>query len=361
MGRIGYFVNADNAGAPEDELRRPGPARPRADVLLPRQPGRLLRRRAGLHRHGWRPGGPADDVRQPGRRSTSTTTCSAPTTPTRRTTSIPTHPLYQQISDLAQLTKEHPALRNGAHQHRYASDAAGIYAFSRLHRGQQREYVVALNNSESEKTAADPDLCRERGFRAGLRIGPADTSPPTATGCSRLPCRRCRPWSTSRRSGSRDPMRRRRSRSTSPTSRRRPTRGCWCRPNVGGSSFNEVTFYAKVGNGKLEVHRHRRHAAVPGVPRRQLDPRRDQVAYRAVVRDNAGHQRVSDAQGAVVPAPKLTIELPAEGAGCSARSRCGCSPIPSGPPMWSGSSAGSRRGLGDPDDRQLVADLQLRR
>jgi alpha-amylase len=39
------------------------------------------------------------------------------------------------------------------------------------------------------------------------------------------------------------------------------------------------------------------------------------VTYRAVVRDNAGHQRLSDTQRTVVPAPKLTIELRAERAG----------------------------------------------
>ena len=50
MGRIGNFVTADNPGAGDAELLRPRPARARADVLLPRQPGRLLRRRAGLHR-----------------------------------------------------------------------------------------------------------------------------------------------------------------------------------------------------------------------------------------------------------------------------------------------------------------------
>ena len=44
--------------------------------------------------------------------------------------------------------------------------------------------------------------------------------------------------------------------------------------NVGGSSFNEVTFYARVGNGEWKSDWHRRHAALPGVPRRQLDPRR---------------------------------------------------------------------------------------
>ena len=45
---------------------RARPARPRADVPLAWQPGRLLRRRAGLHRHRRRPARAADDVREPG-------------------------------------------------------------------------------------------------------------------------------------------------------------------------------------------------------------------------------------------------------------------------------------------------------
>ena len=85
--------------------------------------------------------------------------------------------------------------------------------------------------------------------------------------------------------------------------------------NVGGSSFNEVTFYAKVGNGKWtpigtdDTRPYRLFHDVSSIPDGT------QVAYRAVVRDNANHQRTSDPQDAVVPAPKLTIELPAEGAG----------------------------------------------
>lgn len=38
------------------------------------------------------------------------------------------------------------------------------------------------------------------------------------------------------------------------------------------------------------------------------------MTYLAVVCDNAGHQRLSSPRKAVVPAPKLTMELPAEGA-----------------------------------------------
>ena len=67
---------------------------------------------------------------------------------------VPTHPLYRAIGDLARLTQRHDALRDGAQIHRFASPA--VYAFSRLDRGHPHEYVVALNNSESEQTAAVP-------------------------------------------------------------------------------------------------------------------------------------------------------------------------------------------------------------
>lgn len=85
--------------------------------------------------------------------------------------------------------------------------------------------------------------------------------------------------------------------------------------NVGGSSFNEVSFYAKVGNGKWtpigtdDTRPYRVFHDVSSIPDGT------QAAYRAVVRDNANQQRTSDPQGAVVPEPKLTIELPTEGAG----------------------------------------------
>ena len=65
------------------------------------------------------------------------------------------HPLFQSIAKLAVLTKKHKTLRNGAQQHRYATDGPGIYSFSRI--GLDRsEYVVALNNSEQIQTATIP-------------------------------------------------------------------------------------------------------------------------------------------------------------------------------------------------------------
>jgi glycosidase len=64
-----------------------------------------------------------------------------------------THPLYQTFSDYSALLAAHPALTQGAQLHRYSEPSAGIYAFSRIERTEQVEYIVALNNSEAADTA----------------------------------------------------------------------------------------------------------------------------------------------------------------------------------------------------------------
>ena len=58
------------------------------------------------------------------------------------------HPLYQHLADLSRLRSEHPALADGAQIHRYASGNAGVYAFSRIDADDEREYLVAANNSD---------------------------------------------------------------------------------------------------------------------------------------------------------------------------------------------------------------------
>jgi glycosidase len=63
------------------------------------------------------------------------------------------HPLYQILQDLAAVRQDHKALRRGAQLQRYSDAEAGIYAFSRIARGEQVEYVVALNNAETRKAA----------------------------------------------------------------------------------------------------------------------------------------------------------------------------------------------------------------
>jgi len=65
----------------------------------------------------------------------------------------PNHPLYQHIADLAELRAEHPALADGAQIHRYATNGPGIFAFSRMDPDDNIEYVVAINNADTEQTA----------------------------------------------------------------------------------------------------------------------------------------------------------------------------------------------------------------
>ncbi|MGZ8606267.1 MAG: alpha-amylase family glycosyl hydrolase [Actinomycetota bacterium] len=89
------------------------------------------------------------------------------------------HPIYATLAALGGVIEEHPALRSGAQIHQYASDAAGIYAFSRVDRDERVEYLVAANNSESEQTATfdalTPDATFEPVWPAG---GTAATSGP---------------------------------------------------------------------------------------------------------------------------------------------------------------------------------------
>src|SRR3712207_3907554 len=61
--------------------------------------------------------------------------------------------LYRDIAHLADVARRNPALRNGAQIDRFAANGPGIYAFSRIDRNRQVEYVVAVNNSETAQTA----------------------------------------------------------------------------------------------------------------------------------------------------------------------------------------------------------------
>ncbi len=91
----------------------------------------------------------------------------------------PTHPLYQALSDFASLRAAHPALRQGAQIHRYSQDSAGVYAFSRVERTEQVEYIVALNNAESTQGASFLTASPDTTFSA---IYPAGGSPLTSDG-----------------------------------------------------------------------------------------------------------------------------------------------------------------------------------
>ena len=222
------------------------------------------------------------------------------------------HPLYTTIADLGDVTRRHPALRDGAHQHRYASDSAGIYAFSRSDRRQQHEYVVALNNSEQEQTATVPTWIGRGGFtrvygdgpqrlRSGSDRGLELTVPALSTvvyrSTGRIPRARAAPAI-----GLAEPT-------PAPEARGR----MHVAAQVDGGSFAQVTFQARTGRGgwrAIGTDDSAPYQVFHDVSELAAGTR---VSYRAVVLDNAGHTRASRVRHATVPPPALTIEAPAEG------------------------------------------------
>ncbi|MEI2776837.1 MAG: alpha-amylase family glycosyl hydrolase [Tetrasphaera sp.] len=75
-------------------------------------------------------------------------------------------PLYRHIAELAKLRADHAALRTGIQIERYAADTEGVYAFSRIDRESNVEYLVAVNN------AADAQPVTVASASPGIRFDP---------------------------------------------------------------------------------------------------------------------------------------------------------------------------------------------
>ncbi|HET8759227.1 MAG TPA: alpha-amylase family glycosyl hydrolase [Solirubrobacteraceae bacterium] len=216
------------------------------------------------------------------------------------------HPLYRRLKRLARVTERHPTLRNGAQQHRYATDEAGIYAFSRVG---EREYVVALNNAESRASASIPTYMRWTKWEKVFGRGPdrawsgwdrkLDVTLPALSAVvyrakDRLPRSRHAP------SISLD---------VPATGRDRLEVGA----ELGSDEFAEVTFLAKSGKGGWHDI-----GTDDNAPYRVFHDVSDiapgtRVQYRAVVLDNAGHTRSSGVRSATISQPALTLVKPNDG------------------------------------------------
>ncbi|QHK22408.1 alpha-amylase [Pseudarthrobacter psychrotolerans] len=222
------------------------------------------------------------------------------------------HPLYSKISELAALTKDHPALRDGAHQHRYASEGPGIYAFSRTDAEDQREYVVALNNSEEPQTADVPTYIGKRNYTRiyGNAADAVKTSadgkltvtvPPLSAvvyqSSGRIPHSKVAPAVALQEPAA------------APADNGRIN----VTADVGGASFYEVTFEAKTAGGSW--------APIGTDDTAPYQVFHDVAAldagtvleYRATVLDNGGHRATSQPRATAVPAPVLTLQKPLEG------------------------------------------------
>jgi glycosidase len=77
------------------------------------------------------------------------------------------HPFYRALRRLAGLRTAHPGLARGAMLLRDSGNPH-LFAFSRVERGEQVEYLVALNNSRTDTAAASLATCQPSG--AGMRV-----------------------------------------------------------------------------------------------------------------------------------------------------------------------------------------------
>ncbi|MEY3856143.1 MAG: hypothetical protein RJA45_613, partial [Actinomycetota bacterium] len=64
--------------------------------------------------------------------------------------SVRNHPIQERISWLNSLRENHPALKTGAQLQRYAAN--NVIAFSRIDLANRKEYLVAINNSQSTRS-----------------------------------------------------------------------------------------------------------------------------------------------------------------------------------------------------------------
>jgi alpha-amylase len=219
------------------------------------------------------------------------------------------HPLYQSIRELAALTRRHPALRDGAQQHRWSSAAPGVYAFSRLDRHEQHEYVVAVNNAEQARTAAVPTWMADSGFRLVYGAGPERLRSDagrrlglTVGPLSAVVYRAAEPLERSRHAPAIT--------LADPGAQRDRAE---VRAEVAGDGFAEVTFLARVGNGGW-----RSIGTDDNAPYRVFHDVADlepgtRVQYKAVVLDNAGHSRASAVRTGTVAPPAIELEAPTDG------------------------------------------------
>jgi alpha-amylase len=219
------------------------------------------------------------------------------------------HPLYRSIAELAAVTRRHRALRDGAQQHRWSSSGPGIYAFSRLDRHDQYEYVVAVNNAEQAERAAIPTYMRDTGFRLVYGSGPQRLRSDagrlldvTVGPLSAVVYRADEPLERSRHAPA--------VALADPGSLRDRAE---IRADVGGDQFAEVTFLARVGGGGWQPI-----GTDDNAPYRVFHDVADlapgtRVQYQAVVLDNAGHARSSAVRAGTVAPPAIELEAPTDG------------------------------------------------
>ncbi|WP_426563025.1 pullulanase-type alpha-1,6-glucosidase [Angustibacter sp. McL0619] len=165
MGRIGYFLKAGGVSDPAEQLQRDTLAH-QLMYLTRGQPVVYYGDEQGFTGAG---GGNDQSARQDMFASQVAEYNDDPVviggTPGSKDRYLTGSPMYRAIKQVAALRQANPALADGTQVHRYASSAAGIYAFSRVDRKSKVEYLVAANNSTSAKTVEVATFGRNATFR----------------------------------------------------------------------------------------------------------------------------------------------------------------------------------------------------
>ncbi|MFD3932029.1 pullulanase-type alpha-1,6-glucosidase [Streptomyces sp. NPDC058614] len=304
MGRIGYFLNQDNPDATDAELLKKDKL---ANELM------FLSRGNPVVYYGDEQGftgaGGDKDARQTMFASKTADYLDDDELGTDRTHASDAYdtsaPLYKQISALAKLRKDNPALADGVQTERYAADGAGIYAFSRTDAKTGTEYVVAVNNAGEAKTATFATGSADMRFRGIYGTQDTVTSGADSKVTVTVPAGSSVVLKAAGRLGAP---------AAKPTlTLKAPDAGATgtveLSADVTGGQLNRVVFAAQVGNAKWQTLGSADHAPYKVTQAIAEDvPAGTALRYKAVVIDSAG--RTSSATATSVTGTPPVEEVP---------------------------------------------------
>ncbi|WP_260606848.1 pullulanase-type alpha-1,6-glucosidase [Streptomyces sp. WAC08241] len=300
MGRIGTFLKQDNPNATDAELLKR--ARLANELMF------LSRGNPVVYsgdEQGFTGAGGDKDARQPlfaSRAADYLDDDQLGTDRTHATDAYDTgHPVYRSIAALSKLTREHPALRDGVQQERYAEGS--VYAFSRTDAKARTEYLVAANGSTADEAVTIPvDSAAFRTLYGGQGAVTAKDGEVTVTvpALSSLVLQADRPLPAPAAKPSLD--------------LKAPAAGATgtveLSADVTGGQLNRVVFAAQVGNGRWQTLGTADHAPYK-VTQHVTAPVGTALRYKAVVVDGAG--RTASATAATTagapPAPEKPVAV----------------------------------------------------
>ncbi|MFC4889407.1 pullulanase-type alpha-1,6-glucosidase [Streptomyces beijiangensis] len=300
MGRIGYFLKADNPKASDAELVQ-------RDKLV-NQVMFLSRGNPVVYygdEQGFTGSGGDKDARQPMFASKTADYLDDDELGTDRTAASDAYDssavLYKEIAALSKLRKANPALTDGVQTERYAKDS--VYAFSRTDAKTGTDYLVAVNNATEAKTvevptgAAGTDLRALYGTSADVRTGADAKATVTVPALSSVVYKAQKP-------------------AAAPTAKpaltlTAPEAGATgtveVSADVTGGARNRVVFAAQTGNGKWQTLGSADHAPYK-VTQVVNTAAGTALRYKAVVVDSAG--RTASATAETVAGDTPAAETP---------------------------------------------------